>query len=368
MKLRALVALVLASCCAQISLAIALPREAFSPRQYQDDVVGERTQVLVLATPHLALAPDDFDAGVLEGLLEKLQAFDPDVVAVENVSGEGLSALSVYDSIYPDVARSFGSSALQLAELARAHVGLDLPHAEAEARLALQQLDNQPTEAQRCRLVLLFLAAGDPNSALVQWWRLTPEARAQASDEVPEEVRVELETFAFGRNESAFIGARLAARLGLERVHPIDDQSAVDLMFPIAQALGAAIEADRSVAEGLARPDFTRLASAGERLRSVPEALNTYRELNTPRAGLADVRAQWSIMIDRAYPADAGRIRMGEWEARNLRMAANIREAAASAPGGRVLVIVGVSHKPWLDAYLDLMTDMRVVDARRVLR
>lgn len=366
MKLGALTALVLASCCAQMSVATALPREAFSPRDYQDDVAGERTQVLVLATPHLALAPENFDARMLEGLLEKLQAFDPDVVAVENVSGEGLSALSAYESIYPDVAWSFGSSALRLAELARAHVGLDLPHAEAEARLALQHLENHATDALRRRLVLLFLAAGDPNSALVQWWRLTPEARA--SDEIPGEVRAQIESFASSRNESAFIGARLAARVGLERVHAIDDQSAVDLIFPIAQALGAALQADRSVAEGLACPDFVRLASASERLRSVAEALNTYRELNAPRAGIADARAQWSIMIDRAYPSDAGRVRMGEWEARNLRMAANIREAAASAPGGRVLVIVGVSHKPWLDAYLDLMTDVRVVDAQRVLR
>lgn len=350
----------------QISLAAALPVEAFDPRDYHEDVAGERTQILVLATPHLARAPNGFDPAALEGLLQKLQTFDPDVVATENLSGENLSVLSLYDTIYPEVAQSFGSSALRLAELARAEIGLDLPGAEAEARAALLQLTDHPSAMQRRRLVLLLLASGDPNSALVQWWRLTPSE--QASDEVPDVIRVQLEAFSADRNESALIGARLAVRLGLERVHPIDDQSAVDLIFPIAQALGAAIEADRSIADGLARPEFARLSSAGERLRSVAEALNTYRELNAPRAGTVDVRAQWSIMINRAYPANAGRVRMAEWEARNLRMAANIREAAASAPGGRVLVIVGASHKPWLDAYLDMMTDMRVVDARRVLR
>jgi hypothetical protein len=36
--------------------------------------------------------------------------------------------------------------------------------------------------------------------------------------------------------------------------------------------------------------------------------------------------------------------------------------------GKRVLVIVGSAHKPWLDAYLDMMGDVQIVDAERVLR
>ena len=67
-------------------------------------------------------------------------------------------------------------------------------------------------------------------------------------------------------------------------------------------------------------------------------------------------------MIDRAWPEDAGRVRMAEWGTRNLRMAAHIREASADAVGGRVLTLVGAAHKPWLDAYLDMMIDMRSGD------
>jgi hypothetical protein len=49
-------------------------------------------------------------------------------------------------------------------------------------------------------------------------------------------------------------------------------------------------------------------------------------------------------------------------------MAANIREVAARHPGGRILVITGSAHKPWLDAYLAMMSDVEIVDAARVLR
>jgi pheromone shutdown protein TraB len=49
-------------------------------------------------------------------------------------------------------------------------------------------------------------------------------------------------------------------------------------------------------------------------------------------------------------------------------MAANIREVSDNKPGGRVLVIVGAAHKPWLDAYLSMMSDVAIADAQQVLR
>lgn len=347
-------------------IASALPRGAFDPRDLHSQVAGERTEVLVLATPHLSQTPAGFDPAVLTDLLQKLESFAPDVVAIENLSGESLSSLEAYRLVYPGVAEGFGATALKLAATARAHIGLDLPEAEAGVRAALAELGPNPTAAQRRRLALLFLASGDPNSAVVQWWQLTPEE--QAAEDFPKAVRMQLEAFGATKNESALIGARLAARLGLNRVHPIDDQSAVDLLFPVAEELGAAISADPGIAKGLGSAKFLRISKANERLVDQVSTLGTYREINTPSAGLVDTQAQWLIMIDRIYPHSAGRVRMGEWEARNLRIAANIREAAATVPNGRVLVIIGASHKPWLDAYLNMMSDMHVVDAGKVLR
>ncbi len=73
-------------------------------------------------------------------------------------------------------------------------------------------------------------------------------------------------------------------------------------------------------------------------------------------------------MIRRPSPHNVGRTRVAEWETRNLRQVANIREAIASRPGARVLVITGSAHKAWFDAYLGMMTDVEIVDARQVLR
>ncbi len=56
------------------------------------------------------------------------------------------------------------------------------------------------------------------------------------------------------------------------------------------------------------------------------------------------------------------------WETRNLRMVANIRAAFGNHPGARVLSIVGASHKPYFDAYLDMMHEVRLVDPVTVLK
>jgi hypothetical protein len=59
---------------------------------------------------------------------------------------------------------------------------------------------------------------------------------------------------------------------------------------------------------------------------------------------------------------------VGYWETRNLRMVANIRDVLGQTPGTRLLAIVGASHKPYYEAYLNLMHDVQLVDAEEVLR
>lgn len=49
-------------------------------------------------------------------------------------------------------------------------------------------------------------------------------------------------------------------------------------------------------------------------------------------------------------------------------MVSNVVAVFASHPGARVLNIVGASHKPYYDAYLNLMHDVKLVDAEEVLK
>ncbi|MGQ0531576.1 MAG: DUF5694 domain-containing protein [Caulobacteraceae bacterium] len=344
---------------------------AFDPRGYQSRHVGEPTQILVLASPHLSGAPETFDPAALEPLLERLATFRPDAIAIEALPGRSIDQLWQYRETYPDMARQYGGRAMVMAALARNALSLDMPGAEAELRRAFADWPASPTPAQRRRLAALFAASGDHTSAVVQWWRLDPSDRI-ADESVTRLLAEQLAAYETParRNENYLIAARLAVRLGLDRVHPMDDQS---------DEVGPAFEGDYEasmnafmnepwLAQLLASETFKPLAEASQHLNSADQAMATYRMLNGARAGREDADGQWLNMINRPSPENAGRARVAAWEVRNLRMAANIREVSTQWPGGRVLVIVGSAHKPWLDAYLGMMSDVQVVDATRILR
>lgn len=340
----------------------------FDPRDWSAHVAGPPTEILVLGSPHLSGAPQTFDPAVLEPLLARLEAFGPQIIAIENLSGESLQGLTAYESIYPGSADDFGRRILSIAMTARATPRLDLPAAEAQVRQRLANWPQSPSAADRRALTALFAASGDPHSALVQWWRLAPDER-RAGDGVSEDLATALQALGRRRNESHLIGSRLAARLGLERVYPVDDHDADDIMtLPVVEALTGAMKDDPAIAALMASPDLAFLGAASERLTTSEQTLATFRDLNRPETAALDARLQWLIMIDREWPRSAGRVRMAEWEARNLRQVAHIREAAAQVPGGRVLVIVGSAHKAWFEAYLGMMTDIELVDAAVFLR
>lgn len=359
----------IALCAALLALmipAMATAQERFDPRAYQRRIHGSPTQILVLGTPHLSGTPDGWDPAVLAPLLDRLAAFRPDVIAIETLSGQAFSALWTFRSIHGDAATTYGNRLMMVAAAGSAGTGLDMPQAEAEARRLLAEWPATPTPAQRRRLAAVFAAAGDHYSALVQWWRLDPAER-RAGDGVNATLAAQLDEYERRRNENHYIGVRLAARLGLERVFPTDAQDD-DTLTPQQME-----EFERSLVPGLvaefrANPALQPLIRAAQELRTPDEVMTTYRTINRPTIGRLNADGEWLRVIDRPTPGDVGRVRTAGWEARNLRMAANIREAASRAPGGRVLVIVGSGHKPWLDAYLAMMSDVAVVDPATVLR
>lgn len=340
-------------------------REArFDPRAYQSRAHGNLTEIYVLGTSHLA-QQDRFDAASLSLLLDRLEAFGPDVITIEALPGRTIFLMRAYDAVFDGAAAAFAGAALEAAGLAAEALGMDMPAAEIAVHETLADWPATPSAAERRRLAALFAASGDPHSALVQWLRLAGDERV-ADDGVTDGLAALLDRLSQANNENVAIAAALAVRLGHERVYAADDHTAVHLMDRVAGPMGEALQSP-AFADVFDHPLFTESAMEPGYWESPQALLAWYRRLNAPAYGHLDAEGQWLIMIDRQWPEDAGRIRMAEWETRNLRMAANIREASADAIGGRVLSVVGAAHKPWFDAYLELMTDMRVMDSDEVL-
>jgi pheromone shutdown protein TraB len=104
------------------------------------------------------------------------------------------------------------------------------------------------------------------------------------------------------------------------------------------------------------------------RIGSPEGVMEMYRVLNDPSQAKLVFDSDFGAALEEGSPQQFGRGYVTYWETRNLRMAANIREAVGLQPGGRTLVIVGASHKGYLEAYLNQMHDVRIVPALPVLR
>ena len=97
------------------------------------------------------------------------------------------------------------------------------------------------------------------------------------------------------------------------------------------------------------------------------EVLSAYRFYNDPATQRAAIDNDFRKAMNDGEGEQYGRAYNSWYQVRNLRMVSNIVAAGANAPGGRVLSVVGASHKPYFEAYLDLMHDIELVGTDTIL-
>jgi Family of unknown function (DUF5694) len=346
---------------AQDRLPPTAPPEAqiFDPLSLKTNVGGPVSDVLVLASAHLAQLDPAPSVALLDPLMQRLEAYQPGLIAVEGVSGPDCDALARLDPLTPGVAADY----CWPLDAARAATGLDVAQATLAAATMLRDWPASPTAARRRRLAATFIAAGDRPSAVVQWLHLAPAERV-AGDGLDAALTEILTTTAASRNERIAIAARLAVRLGLQRVYLIDDHSADSILRDLGSDGEAAIQAIWNRQDPFDAENNRQIAAA-----TTPDGiLGFFRWMNLPATQAAYLANDHAANMAEATPPYFGRRYGMWWEARNLRMVANLRVAMADQPGVRVLVVVGASHKPHMDAYLNLMHDITTVDAAAVLR
>ena len=300
--------------------------------------------------------PAGFDPAALDGVLDRLAVFRPDIITIETESGEECDLAARHVAKY-------GANYCPSTEAAMAATGLDIPAAMAEIDKTLKSWPAQAGPGQRRRLAALFLAANDRAYAYVQWLQLA-EAERRAGDSLTSALVGLLGKIAKTNNENYLIAARLAARLRLQRVHAVDNHTGDRIDVADIKAFVSSIEAAWA-AGGAALKEQQKREDA---LSAQPDLLPLYRSINAPNnlrmLAEANVKAHMVAKSAQAYP----QIWVGGWEVRNLRMVANVRATFRERPGARVLSIAGVSHKPWLDGWLGQLQGVDIVDVQAVLK
>jgi len=319
---------------------------------------ADRTQVMVLGTLHLAREKVASSAP-LTSLLARLATWKPDLIAVEVLPGDRIHELELRGQatlMHKEVLEGFTGQQRKTGELARGQLGIDAVQAAQEL------LD--PTKSQPpARRVLLQLASYDLMNALLGWSRLEPEGRKA----IPGTLGGLLDRILARPDETNLIALALARTLDLPEVASVDafeDALSIETVFP------AWIRSNKAVSK--ADPAPTRFRRHERSLKDealkAGDLLPYYRHLNSEAYAQGDVDEQWGAYLRSHFVDRSDRGRLGLWEERNLKIAANIRALAARNPGKRILVIYGAAHKPFLDAYLATASDLTVRQPESILR
>lgn len=353
-------ALLLGLCAVASAASAGDYRPGFRPDRLKGASAGPPNVVMVLGTPHLSGWPEDFRVERLAPLLDRLAGWRPDAIATEDLSGLQCDALRRHPARWRDTVEAYCFDPAE----AGAATGLDVPTATAEAERMIAAGVSLP--AERRRLAAVLLAAGEPASALVQWLRLDERER-RAGDGLDAPLVARLERMRGSRNESYAVAAVLAARLGHQRVWPVDDHSADQPLAPDeAEKWGKALEAAWENPATKRRQALDAKLTAG--LARADGVLAWYRAVNAPDAARIVHASDFGAALADRSAGRFGRRYVGDWETRNLRMVANIRDVLALRPGMKLLAIVGASHKGYYEAYLNQMHDVRLADPLLLLR
>lgn len=339
-------AVFLASCASDASLDF---------RGVDPDLIVPPTQVMVLGTTHLSAYSDDLSLEDLEPLLERLEVYAPDIITIEGSSGMTCNRVRAYPLEHPGY-RCFDG------EPYRTESGLSVSEGSFQARKMLLEWPDLPTAAQRRTLAAAFLASEEPVSALVQWFRLDEQERVSGNGLGSASVAF-FEEYGQSLNESISIAARLAARRGLEQVYYADDRGSYYFAEGAREAYGARVS---ELWPGKDDPCQAHFKSTDAQLLG-GDLVGAYRKLNEVEYQRTQISCDWKRTMNDAEPEKYGRIYTLGWQARNLRMVSMIVTAAIDEPGGKVLSIVGASHKPYFEAYLNQMHDIEVVSTDKIL-
>ena len=344
------------------AFAATAPVAPFDPAAHKLQA-GRINEVMVLGTPHLTQLPKSFDPAQLSLLHARLLEWRPQAIAIEALSGLQCAYLRSYPQRYADTIKSYCWDPAA----AQAATGLDVVAATVQAQRLLAAWPAAPAAAQRRTLASLFLAGGEPASALVQWLRLPAEER-RAGDGLDAKLVATLNDRMQRRGEDVLIAAVVAAKGGHERVYAMDDHTADESADDAAEekAYGEAL---MKAWDNPHTAQRKRIDAALEAALTTPAAvLAMYHAYNAPDQVEMVFRSDFGAALEEPSPRHFGRNYVAYWETRNLRMASNIRELMMARPGMRVLVLVGASHKGYLEAYLEQMHDVRIVGTGDILR
>ncbi len=319
-----------------------------------------KTEILILGTQHLNQIKD-FKPIMIDGVISKLDSLKFDAICIENMPAQLLYDIdSRNESAYTDVLESFGGDRLLLANQAQEHFKINFSDARDEINKILDK-DNL-TDTDRRSLIKYYVASADFASAVLQFKYLkeNPLSKADGFNNV---LNDELKKYARVPNEIYSLAIPLAQNRSLQKLEYIDNfQDEAMLLKHFPQFTQDYLDNQDLFKDVQDLPVFQKTGKLLKQGVQANDLLELFVFINSKEFQDQDFQAQWEIWLKTNFPSGADRARYALWEMRNLQIAANIMNTAAFYPGKRILVIIGASHKSFLEKYLRQVPSVKLME------
>lgn len=318
-----------------------------------------KTKVLVLGTPHLAQIKG-FEPEMLDGIIDHLSKEGFNAVCIENMPAELLYDIrSRNDDAFSEVLSHFGGDRLNVADSVQKELGLSFQEAEKSFyQLAgKKQLSNQ----EHLLMIEYALALADPLSALLHYDYLG-DTLAYTKSKLPKKRLDELIKNSENDNEIFSLALTLAKSQKLNKLEYIDNFQDEALLFKFFPDFIQDYQDNQELFKDIASlPVFVEGDEVLERSIRDEDLSEYYRYLNSDRFMEQDFEAQWEIWLRANFPSGTAKARYYLWEMRNLQIVANIMKVCSFYPGQKVLVLIGASHKSFIEKYLRQISDIEIL-------
>ena len=326
---------------------------------------ANKTKVLVLASPHLEQYQGSFRPAALDSLITLFRYWQPAIIGVEAQPPKVIALQEEEGHDYTQVIQQFAVNITRYGHMAQAQLGISGSVARVKADSLLLATEDG-YDVEEGTLIMHLLAAYDYYSALLQWAYLSKTQ--QADTYIPTDIKAHLDQSLLSLNEINSIGIRIAMDSRIERLYQIDDHMDKDLFQDFADQLMDDISVTNAFDEVMQSTLYKESEAKIQQGFMTNNLLPYYRYINSPDYLQADYDTQWMMFFKANLSSGQDISRVALWEARNMRIASHIREMTAMLPGYKALVIIGASHKPFLDKYLSNFLDIKVVQLEDVYK
>lgn len=318
------------------------------------------TEILILGTPHLN-SIDGFKSSMLDQLISKLNAYNFNVIGVENMPGELLYDLAARDDpSYDNVLNSFGGYRLKMANSMQEKLDLNLLEANKELKIILNQ--DKFSLLDSIRLIELFIATTKIHSAVLYHKELISKQNKTYQKALSDSTLYKLSNFSESKNEINQIGVRLAKTEGVKQINYIDnfqDEALLLKHYPsfIEDYKNHKTQIDSMIDQELLLK-IQKITSRGIKNSNL---LSLYQYLNSEDYINRDYKSQWGIWLKTNFNSNSDLARFYFWEMRNLQITANILKLIALNPGKKILIIIGSAHKGFIERYLAKIERLKIL-------